>query len=166
MMKMPKLWEIVQQFKESCRGRGWETSESEDWISIDGQYHNFLWTRDIHPSSFRKIATSGKCVICQGLSYRVVDSSCTAWLFSETPSEALVKTVLENQELSNRVALYDLSPILEGKNTCIKLNHTESPVFQEFESFLRNEMKVKLKPLSPLSTPEIDSGDHKIAQLA
>jgi hypothetical protein len=166
MMKMPKIWEIVQQFKDSCRGRGWKTSEAEDWIGINEEYHNFLWTRDIHPSSFRKIAASAKCVVCEGLSYRVVDSSCTAWLFSEAPSEALVKTVLENPEFSKKVALYDLSPVLEGKNTCAKLNYTESPVFQEFESFLQNEMKVKLKPLSPLSNPAIDSSEYKIVQLA
>jgi len=166
MMKMLKIWEIVQQFKSFCRGRGWKTSEAEDWIGINEEYHNFLWTKNIHPSSFKKVAASAKCVVCEGLSYRVVDSSCTAWLFSETPSDALVRMVLENPGFSKRVALYDLSPVLGGRNTCVKFNCTKSLVFHEFESFLRNEMRVKLKPLSPLSGPENDSSDCKIVQLA
>jgi hypothetical protein len=29
------------------------------------------------------------------------------------------------------------------------MNHTDSQVFQEFENVLKNELKIKLKPLSP-----------------
>jgi len=166
MMKMPKIWEIMKEFKNSCKGRGWRTSEGEDWVEINGEYHNFLWTRDIHPSSFKKIVANGKCVVCEGLSYRVAQASCTAWLFSEKPSEALVKTILENPGLSGKIAIYDLSPLLAGKNLCVKLNHTGSPVFQEFENFLANEMKAKLKPLPSFSGPEVNSDDFEIAQLA
>jgi hypothetical protein len=165
MMKMPKIWEIMTEFKNACKCRGWQTSESEDWVEINGEYHNFLWARDIHPSSFKKIVTNGKCVICEGLSYRVAKASCTAWLFSEKPSEALIKTVVENPSLSNKIAIYDLSPLLAGKNLCVKLNQTESPVFQEFESFLTSEIKVKLKPLPSFSSLEVNSDDFKIVQL-
>jgi len=146
-MKMPRVWEILKKFKDFCKFRGWKTSESEDWIEIDDKYHNFLWTRDVHPSSFKNIVSNRKCVVREGLSYRIVEASYTAWLFSKTPSETLVKTVSENPEFSRRIALYDLGPLLEGKNLCVKINYTDSPVFQEFESFLENELKVKLKPL-------------------
>jgi hypothetical protein len=71
-----------------------------------------------------------------------------AWLFSETLSEPLIRTMLENPDFSKRVALYDLSPLLEGKNFCIKLNDTDSSVFQEFESYLKKDLKVRLKLLS------------------
>jgi hypothetical protein len=160
---MPKIWEILKKFKDLCKFRGWKTSESEDWIEIDDKYHNFLWTRAIHPSSFKSIVSNRRCVVREGLSYHVVEASYTAWLFSETPSETLVKTIFENPDFSKRIALYDLSPLLEGKNLCIKLNHTDSPVFQEFESFLKNELKAKLKPLS---NPEFNTENYTMAELA
>lgn len=166
MTKMPTVWEILKEFKNLCRGRGWKISEHEDWVEIDGEYHNFLWARDVHPSSFKKIAANRKCVVREGLGYNVVDASYTAWLFSKTPSETLVKTIFENPDISCSTALYDLSSLLEGKNMCVKLNHTESPVFQEFENFLRDELKIDLKPLPPLSSPEISSESFHIAELA
>ena len=146
-MKMPRVWEILKKFKDLCKFRGWKTSETEDWVEISDKYHNFLWARVVHPSSFKRIVSNRKCVVKEGLSYRVVEAAYTAWLLSETPSETLVKTIFESPEFSHRIALYDLSPVLEGKNLCVKLNHTDSPVFEEFESFLRNELKVKLKPI-------------------
>jgi len=162
-MKMPRVWEILKKFKDLCKFRGWKTSENEDWVEIDHKYHNFLWARDIHPSSFKSIVSNRKCVVREGLSYHVVEASYTAWLFSEAPSETLVKTIFENPDFSRRIALYDLSPLLEGKNLCVKLNHTDSHVFQEFESFLKNELKVKLKPLS---NPEINPQNYTVAELA
>jgi len=165
-MKMPRVWEIVKKFKDLCRFRGWRTSESEDWIEMDDNYHSFLWARDIHPSSFKRIVSNRRCVVREGLSYRVVEASYTAWLFSETPSETLVKLVFENPDFSGRIALYDLSPLLEGKNLCVKLNHTDSPVFQEFERFLKSELKVKLKPLSSLSNTNITDKNYTIEELA
>jgi hypothetical protein len=163
---MSRVWEILRKFKDACRVRGWRTSESEDWIEINDKYHSFLWARDIHLSSFNRIVSNRKCVVREGLSYRVVDASYTAWLFSETPSEILVKTVFENPNFSERIALYDLTPLLEGKNLCIKLNHTDSPVFQEFERFLRNELKVKFKPLSSFSNTKIAEKNYGIEELA
>jgi hypothetical protein len=166
MTKMPRVWEILREFKNLCRGQGWKISEHEDWVEINDEYHNFLWARDVQPSSFKKITGNRKCVVREGFSYRVVHASYTAWLFSKTPSESVIKTILENPDISKRTALYDLSPLLEGKNTCAKLNHTESQVFQEFESFLRNEFKIDLKPLPPLSSPEINSENFHIPELA
>jgi len=162
-MKMPRVWEILEKFKNCCKLHGWKTSEKHDWIEVGDTYHNFVFTRDINPSSFKRIALNKKCVIQEGLSYRIVEASYNAWLLSEPPSETLFKTILENPDFSRRIALYDLSPLLEGKNLCIKLNYTDSPVFQEFESFLRNEMKVKLK--SPIN-PEIETENYTIANVA
>jgi hypothetical protein len=165
-MKMTQVWEILKKFKDICRVRGWKTSESEDWVKIDEKYNSFLWARAIHPSSFKRIASNRKCVVQEGLSYRVVEASYTAWLFSETPSEALVKAVYENPDFSERVALYDLTPFLEGKNLCVKLNQTNSPVFQEFERFLRNDLKVRFKPLSSFSNVEVTEKNCTIEELA
>jgi hypothetical protein len=161
-MKMSKIRKIIERFKDLCKFHGWKTSEKNDWIETKNEYHNFLWTRNIHPSSFKTITANRKCVVQEGLSYRVVEASYTAWLFSETPSESLVKTIFDNPDFSKRIALYNLSPILKGKNLGFKLNHTDSPVFQEFERFLRKELKVKLEPII---NPEIDSEEHTVTKL-
>ncbi len=166
MMKMPRLWEILKRFKHVCTSNGWKTSESEDWVEVNERYHTFLWARDVHPSSFRRIVSNRKCVVREGLSYRVVDASYTAWLFSETPAEALVKTIFENPDVSSKIAIYDLSPLFEGKGVCIKLNYTDSPVFHEFESFLKDEIKVKIRSLSSVSKLEANSESYHVAELA
>ncbi|MCS7115475.1 MAG: hypothetical protein RMJ15_05525 [Nitrososphaerota archaeon] len=145
-MRTHEVWEILRKFKESCKSRGWKTSENEDWIEIKDEYHNFLLTRNIHPSSFKIIAANRKCIVRDGLFYRVVEAAYTAWLFSETPPEELANLIFESTDFSKRIAMYDLSPLLKGKNVCVKLNHTNSLVFNEFENFLRRELKVKLKP--------------------
>ena len=149
-MKTSRIWEILKRFKETCRFRGWKTSESEDWVEVDSKYHNFLLARNIHPSSFRNIALNRKCVVREGLSYRVVEASYMAWVFSETPPESLLNLFLENPDFSKRVALYDLSPLAEGRNTCVKLNFTDSTVFHEFESFLEREFGVKIEEYANL----------------
>ena len=156
MMKMSKIWEILRIFKDSCKDRGWKTSENEDLVEADECYHNFLWIRGVHVSSFKKIASARKCVVREGMSYRLVEVSCTAWLFSETPSETLIQAVVENPELLSRTALYDLSGAVKGKNRCTRLNYTDSPVFQEFENFLEKDMRIHVKPFSSSSTSNVD----------
>jgi hypothetical protein len=162
-MKIPKVWEILKEFMDSCKFPDWQISESEEWIKIGNEYHNFLYIRDIHPSSFKRIISNRKCVVRKGLSYNVVNASYTAWLLSEPPSETLIETIFESPEFFRKTAIYDLSPILEGKNVCVKLNHTQSRVFKEFESFLRRKLKVKL---SPLSNPRTKSAKSPVVQIA
>jgi hypothetical protein len=165
-MKMTRVWEILSKFKNLCKCHGWKTSESEDWIEIDNNYHNFLWARDVHFSSFKRLVSDRKCVVREGLCYHVVQPSYTAWLFPEAPSVDLVRTVLENPDFSRRIALYDLSPFLEGKRRCVKLNNTDSPVFREFESFLQKELKVKLEPVPPLFDTKTSMDSCSIPALA
>lgn len=144
-MKVSKVWEILKKFKELCKFYGWKTAENEDWIETENKYHSFLLARSIHPSSFKRIVANRKCVVREGLSYRVVEASYMAWLFSETPHENLVNLFLENPDFSKKIALYDLSPIIEGKKACFRLNYTDSSVFQEFEKFLEREFDVKIE---------------------
>jgi len=145
-LSIPKIWELLKNFKDLCKSRGWETSEHEDWVKTNDDYHNLLWIRTIHPSTFEKVALNQKCAIRQGLSYHVVGVSYTAWLFPQTPPEELIQRVLNNPELSSKTAIYDLSWAYEGKPVCVKLNMTESRVFREFESFLEDRCGVELKP--------------------
>lgn len=39
------LFELLRQFKTECPANGWETSESEECIKADGEYHALFCTR-------------------------------------------------------------------------------------------------------------------------
>jgi len=162
---MSKIREILDQFKRFCRLRGWRTSESEDWVELNDDYHNFLWTRNVTRGSFKAIISNRKCVVQKGLFYNVVQPSHLAWLFSEVPSEDLVRTVLENPDFFRHIAIFDFSPMLEGKNLCIKLNNTDSPVFHEFESFLQTELKVRVESVQPFSDSKIRVSSNILPEL-
>jgi hypothetical protein len=165
-MRMSKIWEIMNRFKRSCGLRGWRTSENEDWIELDDDYHNFLWTRNVTPASFKAIISNMKCIVQDGLSYSVVEPTHLAWLFSEVPQQDIIRIVLDSPEFSRRIAIYDLSSLLEGKNLCAKLNNTDSPVFHEFENFLKNELKVKVESLQTFTDSKIKIGSDVLPQLA
>ena len=155
VLHIPKVWELLDGFKGQCQLRGWKTSEHEDWVKINDEYHNFLWTQTVHPSTFEKITVNHKCAIREGVSYQVVDVLYTAWLFPQGPPEGLMQTVKENTELSRRTAIYDLSCMYAGKPLCLKLNETKSMAFQEFEKFLEEKWGVKVKPVQKLPTQKI-----------
>ena len=146
LLNIPKVWELLKHFKGQCQSKGYKTSEYEDWVKTGGEYHNFLWTRTVHPSTFEKIAMSRKFAIRKGISYQVVEVSYTAWVFPETPPEKLMQIVTENPELSKTIAIYDLSWAYAGKPVCLKLNETNSMVFREFEKFLQKKWGVKIQP--------------------
>lgn len=165
-MRLPKVYEIFERFKRSCRLKGWRTSESDDWIELDNAYHNFLWTKNVTLASFKTIISNKKCVVQKGLSYSVVQSTHIAWLFSEEPSNYLLKTVLENPDYSKSVAIFDLSHLMHGKNICIKLNNTDSSVFHEFETFLQSELKVEVHPPFLLSNPKNSVSGGIIPEIA
>ncbi len=155
MIAIPRVWELISHFKDDCHSKGWKTSKNEDWIKVGDKYHNFLWTRNIHPSTFKKIVTASKCAIKQDISYQVVSVAYTAWLFSETPSDVLVLSVVKDPALAKRIAIYDLSNLYADKPVCLKLNETNSEVFKEFENFLENRWGVELKPAFNMILEEI-----------
>lgn len=145
-INIPKVWEILGRFKDFCQSKGWKTSRHEDWVMVGNKYHNFLWVRRIYPSTFRKVAMNHKCAIREGASYQVVKTAYTAWLFPEKPPVVLVKTVMDDEELLKRTAIYDLSSVYAGTPVCWKLNKTDSRVFKEFEKFLQAEGGIDVKP--------------------
>lgn len=152
-LSIPKIWNIIDSFKEQCRLCSWETSETEDWVKTeDGKYHNFLWMRTIHPSTFEKITSNCKCGVCRYVSYEVVDIAYMAWLFQERPPEFILSKVKENPELSEKMALFDLSCAYLGEKTCKKFNKTDSRVFIEFEKFLEDELNLELKSVDEMLT--------------
>jgi hypothetical protein len=164
-MTMSRIWEVLTNFKKHCTIQGWRTSENEDWFELNHDYHNFLSTKNVSPTSFKAIITNRKCVVHKGPLYTVVEPSHLAWLFSEPPTQELLSTIRKNPDFSRRVALFDLSPMLKGNNTCLKLNNTDSPIFHEFETFLQNELKVKIEPFQPISDAKINA-NNIVPQLA
>lgn len=154
-MAVPRIWEVIRSFKDYCESAGWKTSEHEDWVQADEQYHNFLWTRTIHPSTLKKIAKASKCAVREGVSYRVVDVAYTAWLLSEAPPEELIQTVIEDENLAKKTALYDMSDLRSAKPMCTRLNLTESKVFKEFENFLQKKWGVKFKSAQDIVTAKV-----------
>jgi hypothetical protein len=145
LLSIPRIWDLLKRFKEWCKHKGWRTSEEEDWIRIDHEYHDFVWARNVHPSTFRKVTEDPKCTVRDGFSYRVVNASFIAWLFQQSPSTSLLQTLTGDPALSERTALYDLSRIYQGNPVCLKLNATKSQVFEEFERFLSENWGVTVK---------------------
>jgi hypothetical protein len=165
-MQMKNVWRILKRFKHICKARGWRISENEDWVRAGEEYDNFLWTRTVSLPCFKSIISRRKCVVCEGLSYNVVEPSHTAWLFSERPSEDLVRTVSEDAEYSERVAIFDLSSLSRGKHLCLKLNNTRSPILQEFENFLRDELKVSVKTFEFFDDVTVRTDNQVVAEFS
>jgi len=165
-MKMNKVWELIGRFKRLSLQKGWKTSESEDWIETNDEYTNFVSAGTVAPASFEAAVKNRKCIVHEGLVYTVVESTHQAWLFSEHPSEAIFRTVLDNRDNSKRIAIFDLSPWLEGQNSCLELNNTDSPVFREFEVFLQTELKLAIKPVQIFSEPKINVSGSVLPQIA
>jgi hypothetical protein len=163
-MKMHRIQKILSGFKSSSKRQGWKTCETEDWIQNEEGFHNFLFAMNVRPCSFKKMASTPKCVVREDLSYRVVESSYTAWLFPETLSGDLIKMVTECPDFSNRIALYDLSLMLEGKNVCLKSNNTGSSVFREFEKYLRKEYNIRFESAPTFPKTGIETRADPIQQ--
>jgi len=141
------IWELIQCFKAECQSKGCRTSEHEDWVKIGNEYHNFLWARTINPRTFKKIAEAHKCAIKEGISYRVVDVTYTAWILSEPMEDELIQTIAESPAIMETNAMYELTWEHSDKPFCLRLNKTDSGVFLEFENFLEKKLGVKLKPI-------------------
>lgn len=142
-MGIPVVWELMNQFEEHCKSKGWETSEYGDWVKKGDKYHVFLWTRTIHPSTFEKVATGPRIAVRKGLSYEIVDISYTAWVFPKAAPKKLMRIVSENSEFSKRIAIYDLSQAYLARPSVIKCNKTDSEVFREFEHFLQTRWNLE-----------------------
>jgi len=153
-LKVPKIWDLLNRFKEICRGKGWQTSQHEDIVKVDDEYHDFIGTRTMHPSTFKRIIHNKKKAVPEGKSYRIIDIAYTALVFQQPPSEQLVEALASNSEISKKTALYDLSGVYQGKPLCLKLNQTDSLVFDEFEKFLKEKYGVETKPLYEPQTNE------------
>ncbi len=151
----PKMWELIDKFKECCRLKGWSTFDNEDLIKAENEYHRLIWVNHLHINTFKRVVLNhlwNLHAIREGVSYRTVRLSYMAWILPETPSESILQTFEESQTLSRKVALYDLSRAYEAHYTCMRKNETESAVLREFEQFLNTEYGIGLEPFSKSRT--------------
>ncbi len=162
--RFPKIWELLDRFKDLCQLKGWKTSEHEDWVKAnDGKYHIFQWIPTVNLSTFTKIITKSKFAIRQGLSYKVVYFSYSAWLFWRNPPEIIVQFIIKNPHLLIKTAVFDFSHSRNGEPFCLKLNETASTVFKDFERFVEKELEMPIKPVNELNHFEdISVYDRKI----
>lgn len=156
MMVFPKVWDLIETFKtERCR-KNWKIFEDEDVINTGTEYHYFVWSRQIHPSTFRRVNRNLRCPIREGTSYRMVEVSYMAWITAEPVSENVIEIFHENPDLLRKIAIYDMSQANRGRPICLRMNETNSVVFQEFEKFLAEKYGVSFEPLRKLQ-PTISS---------
>ena len=152
IFRVPKVWELLDRFKDLCKLKGWKISEHEDWVKTnDDKYHIFLWIPTVNLSTFTKITTKSKCAIRQGLSYNVVNFSYSAWLFSKSPPESLVQQIIKNPKLLSKTAVFDFSRSSSDEPLCLKLNETASTVLVDFERFVEDDLEMSIKPVRELN---------------
>ena len=146
-MSFPRVWELLGQFKTRCGGKGWKIFPDEDVVNTGNEYHYFAWTPHIRPKTLQKVIKNPQTPIRDGLSYRMVSLSYIAWVSPETINEDVLEVFSEVSDRSRKTALYDVSPLYEGKTVCLRVNETSSNVFHEFEMFLTEKYGVSFKPL-------------------
>jgi len=141
---IPRIWELLREFKEYCSLKGWKTSEEADWIHANREYHDFIWARNVSPITFRKVTQNPKCTVFNGSTFRLVNVDYIAWVFEQRLDDKLIKLWKEEPEFIKRTAIYDLSQAYLSRPTAIKFNKTNSEVFREFENFLGGLFGIEL----------------------
>ena len=152
-ISLPKVWDLIDKFKEHCKPKGWNAYQNEDLIEAENEYHKFVWVNHLYPNTFKRVVLDklwNLCAVREGVSYRKLSLSYLAWVLPETPSRSIWRAFDDSPSLSTRVSLYDLSEAYAGNMACSKINETESVVLQEFERFLRSEYGIKFSPPSKL----------------
>jgi hypothetical protein len=135
---MINFWDIIDEFKPVCRVKGWKTFEHEDLVNADGEYHYLVLVRQVHLETFKRVIANTRQYVRDGNLYRGVDVSYAALISQMAIPERVVSFLVSKLPLLRRIALYDMSPLYEGKRFYLRINKTESPVFREFEDFLLN----------------------------
>ncbi|MBS7625020.1 hypothetical protein KEJ29_05535, partial [Candidatus Bathyarchaeota archaeon] len=57
MVKVPRVWDLISQFKIRCREKGWWVSEYEDVVNVNGEYHCLFGVRKVYPKTFKSVVT-------------------------------------------------------------------------------------------------------------
>lgn len=141
-----KLWEVVDKFEDwACQKKGWKVIRSYDLIQQKNEYYKFMWTRNFHTETFKKILSKQSCSLGNHLSYKTVQVSYLIWILNESPMPMVWELIKKTPCLLKRVAIYAMNTSLMGVHDCLKLNETHTNVLDDFENFLKIEFGIKLK---------------------
>ena len=95
-----------------------------------------------------KIAERSKCLVIKAGAYRVVDTAYTAWLLpkaTEYIQRELFEAITLNPNLAKRTP-YTARVADNGVLECQAKNATDSKVFNQFETFLKDKIGINLNP--------------------
>jgi CRISPR/Cas system-associated endonuclease/helicase Cas3 len=129
-----------------CRKKGWSVGEYQDFVEKDGEYRVFFLIKNIFPR-LREIFTDDKWSIFEETSQKTRSVKYRAFIFEEKPPNELVKILKEDSALSGNVAIYYLSQLTNDEIICEAWNATGDSVFEEFEEFLKKDLRTNLKPM-------------------
>ncbi len=146
-MFFPEVWDLIERYKDQCKKKGWKIFKNEDIIETAREYHYFIWTRRLYPTTFKKVIMNPYFPLREGTSYRMVNVSYIAWITHEPVDENVLEVLRGTPGISRRVTIYDASSLHEGNAVCQRTNETDSVVFQEFERFLNQEYGIRFKPV-------------------
>jgi len=150
--RTPTPLTLVERFSEYCRELGWITGEYSDFVKREGEYYYFVWVKSSHQRRIPEILTDDRSSLLEEGRYGVRTLNYKALIFQETPPPSLVEAVARDNQLSKKIAVYDLSLLYRGEEVCRRLNETGTSVYREFEAFLRKRLGVTMVPLK--SEPE------------
>lgn len=136
MVYLINFWDIIDKFKPICKVKGWKIFEHEDLVNADGKYHHLVLVHQAHLETFKRVVANSRQYIRDGNSYIVADVSYVALISQTAIPESIINFLSSKSSLMRKVALYDMSPLYEGKRFCLRINETDSLVFREFEDFL------------------------------
>jgi len=146
MLHPSSFWSLIEKFKNACKNKNWRIYGDEDIVYDGSEYHRLVIVHQTRFETFKRVIANPHQSIKRGDQHEVVNVSYIAWISQEQIPKIAADFLANRPALLSRVALYDLSPLNNGENVCLKMNRTDSTVFREFESFLV-ENGFRFKPL-------------------
>lgn len=146
MLHPSSFWSLIEKFKNACKNKNWRMYGDEDIVYDGSEYHHLVIVHQTRFETFKRVIANPHQSIKRGGQHEVVNVSYIAWISQEQIPKIAADLLANRPALLSRVALYDLSPLNNGENVCLKMNRTDSTVFREFESFLV-ENGFRFKPL-------------------
>lgn len=142
----PTPLRLLDGFSEYCREKGWTTGEFSDFVKLEGKYYCFVWIRSSHHRMIPEILQDNRNSLFEEGGYST-QKSYRALIFQDLAPFSLICAVSRDHRLSERIAIYDLSPFYKGENVCRSFNRTMALVYQEFEDYLHKRYRIIFKPL-------------------
>ncbi|MBS7654834.1 MAG: hypothetical protein QXU95_02360 [Candidatus Bathyarchaeia archaeon] len=84
-------------------------------MNAEGKYHHLVLIHQAYLETFMKVVANAHQYVRDGNSYRVKDVSCVALISQMSIPEGIINFLSSKPSLLQKAALYDMSPLFEGK---------------------------------------------------